>query len=205
MQVVHDRQRAARNHARALVPPVQAQRRRAQAQEQQHQPLHIGTRQVLGIAEQQEGRQHHQQGPQIEVAKAGVVRQVTGVARDQVAVQHLAGGIGEVGQLQQQEADEELAADAVEADHRGTGYRHQRSQQCPWVETPVHGVFDQRHVQRREDGEQQHLWHREYAEAQVQADVGDAVLQGTDQQHRAHEARFDLAPAGQRQEYQAGQ
>ncbi len=160
---------------------------------------------MLDVAKQQEGRQHHDQRAQVEVAKTLVVRQVAGVACYQVAVQHLAGGVGEVGQLQQQEADEELAADGVEADHRRAGHRHQRCQQGPRVEAPAHGVFDQRHVQRRENGEQQHLRHGEHAKAQVQADVGDAVLQRADQQHRAHEARLDLAPAGQRQEYQASQ
>ncbi|MNE61985.1 hypothetical protein D3C80_1572370 [compost metagenome] len=133
------------------------------------------------------------------------MRQVAGVARDQVAVQYLPGGIGEVGQLQQQKADEEVRADAVEANHRRTGNRHQRRHQRPGVEAPVQGIFDQGHVQGREDSEQQHLRHGQHTKAQVQADIGDAVLQRTDQQHRTHEAWFDLTPAGQRQEHQPGQ
>ncbi|MCY1175301.1 hypothetical protein D9M73_155330 [compost metagenome] len=160
---------------------------------------------MLSVAEQQEGRKHHQQRAEVKVPKARVVWQVAGMASDQVTVQHLASGVGKVGQLQQQEADEELAADAVEADHGGARYRNQRGQQRPRVEATVQGVFDQRPVQRREDGEQQHFWHREHAETQVQADVGDAVLQRADQQHPAHEARLDVTPAGQRQEHQAGQ
>ncbi|MNZ52894.1 hypothetical protein D3C78_707580 [compost metagenome] len=133
------------------------------------------------------------------------MRQVAGVARDQVPVQHLAGGIGEVGQLQQQEADEEVRADAVEADHCRARHRHQGRHQRPGIEAPVQGIFDQGHMQGREDGEQQHFRHGQHPEAQVQTDIGNAVLQGADQQHRAHEARLDLTPAGQRQEHQPGQ
>ncbi len=188
MQVVHHRQGGAGHQARALVPPVHAQGRGHQAEEQQHRPLQRRVGQVVGLAEQQERRQHHQQRPQVEVAEAPVVRLVAGVARHQMLVQHLPGGIGEVGQLQQQEAHEEVRVDAVVADHHRACHRHQRRQQAPGVEAPVQGVFDQGHMQRREDGEQQYFRHRQHAKAQVQAHVGDAELQRTDQQHAAHEA-----------------
>ncbi|MNS73520.1 hypothetical protein D3C72_1069630 [compost metagenome] len=160
---------------------------------------------MLAVAERQERRQHHQQGAQVEVTETPVVRQVTGVARDQVTVQHLPGRIGEVGQLQQQETDKEVRADAVETNDCRTRHRDQRCHQCPRVEAPVQGIFDQGHVQRREDGEQQHFRHGQHPETQVQANIGDAVLQRADQQHRAHEARLDLTPAGQGQKHQSGQ
>ena len=133
------------------------------------------------------------------------MRQFGGIARHQTPVQHLTGGIGEVGQLQQQEAFKEVPADAVKADHCRPRYSHHRRYQRPGVEAPVKGVLNQCHVQRREDGEQQDFGHREHAKAQVQTDVGDAELQGTDQQHAAHETGFHLAPAGQRDKHQPGQ
>ena len=122
-----------------------------------------------------------------------------------MAVQHLPGGVGEVGQLQQQKPCEELATDSVEADHGSACHCDQRRHQCPGVEASVQGIFDQRHVQRRQDGEQQHLRHGEHAEAQVQADVGNAVLQCADHQHSAHERGRYVTPAGQRQKDQTGQ
>ncbi len=133
------------------------------------------------------------------------MRQVAGEPGNQMPIQHLARGIREVGQLQQQEAHEKFATDAVEANHRRSGHSYQRCHQRPWVEPPIHGVFDQSHVQRCKNGEQQNLGYAEHAKAQIKAHVGDAVLQGAYQQHRAHKARFYLPPPGQRQKDQARQ
>ena len=205
MEIVHHRQRGAWHAAGALVPPIHAERRRHQSQERQHAPLHRRLWQVMGVAEQQKGRQHHQQGANVEVAEASVLWLVAGMACQQMLVQHLPGRIGEVGQLQQQETDEEVRADAVETNHCGPCHRDQRRHQRPTVETTVQRVLDQRHVHWRQDGEQQHLRHAQDAEAQVQTDVGDAELQRADQQHGAQEARFDLTPARQRQEHQPGE
>lgn len=112
MQVVHDGQGAAIDATRAFVPPVHAQRRRTQAEEQQHDPLGRCFGQVLRVAEHQERGQHHRQRTQIKVAKTSVMRQVAGVARHQMFVQHLPGSVGEVGHLQQQEAAEKIAVQA---------------------------------------------------------------------------------------------
>ena len=162
-------------------------------------------RQKVRFAEQQKRRQHHRQRAEVEEAEAPVMRQIARVFGHQVLVQHLPRGIGEVGQLQQQEAHEEVRVDPVEANHRCAAYRHQCCDQRPRVEAPVQRVFDQGHVQRREDGEQQHLRHRQHAKAQVQADVGHAELQRADQQHAAHEPRLHRTPASQRDEHQPGQ
>ncbi|MNE97959.1 hypothetical protein D3C80_1964000 [compost metagenome] len=80
------------------------------------------------------------------------MRQVARVAGHQVFVQHLPGRIGEVGQLQQQEAHEEIRVDPVVANHRRAGHGHQRRNQCPGIEATVQRVFDQGHVQGRQDG-----------------------------------------------------
>ncbi len=74
MQVVHHRQRAAVDHARALVPPVHAQRGRDQAEEQQHAPLQRRFREEIGFAEHQECRQHHRQRAEVEEAETPIVR-----------------------------------------------------------------------------------------------------------------------------------
>ncbi|MOA34381.1 hypothetical protein D3C78_1557510 [compost metagenome] len=104
--------------------------------------------------------------------------------------------------MQQQEPHEEVRVDPVKANHRRPRHRHQCRDQGPGIEATIQSIFDQGHVQRREDGEQQHFRHRQYAKAQVQADVGHAELQGADQQHAAHERRLHRAPAGQRDEHQ---
>ncbi|MNV72837.1 hypothetical protein D3C71_1659520 [compost metagenome] len=109
------------------------------------------------------------------------MRQIARVARDQMFIEHLPGGVGEVGQLQQQEAHEEVRVDPVKANHRRPRHRHQRRDQGPGIEATIERIFDQGHVQRREDSEQQHFRHRQYAKAQVQADVGHAELQRADQ------------------------
>ena len=205
MQVVHHRQRAALHQTGAFVPPVHAQRRADQPKEHQHAPLQRCIGQVVGLAEHQERRQHHQQRTHVEEAKTPVMRQVAWVAFHQVLVHHLPSGVGEVGQLQQQEATEEVRGDLVETNHRRPGHGHQCRHQCPRVEAPIKGVFDQGHMQWREDGEQQHLRHRQHAKAQVQANVGHTELQRADHQHAAHERRFHRAPAGQWDKYQPGQ
>ncbi|MNL51732.1 hypothetical protein D3C87_1748540 [compost metagenome] len=81
------------------------------------------------------------------------MRQITGVSRDQMLIEHLPGGIGEVGQLQQQKTHEEIRIDPVVANHRRACHRHQCGDQRPRIEATVQRIFDQGHVQRREDGE----------------------------------------------------
>ncbi len=132
-------------------------------------------------------------------------RYVGGVTLRQMLVGHLAGGKGEVGQLHEQEAAEKIAGNAVVTDKSGAEHCDGRGDQCPGVEAAVERVIDQRHVQRREHGEEQHLGHRQHVEAQVQAQVGDAELQRTDQGHADDEAGGDTAPAGKWQEHQASE
>ncbi len=132
-------------------------------------------------------------------------RYVGGVTLRQMLVGHLAGSKGEVGQLHEQEAAEKIAGNAVVTDKSGAEHCDGRGDQCPGVEAAVERVIDQRHVQRREHGEEQHLGHRQHVEAQVQAQVGDAELQRTDQGHADDEAGRDTAPAGKWQEHQPGE
>ena len=205
MQVVHHRQGAAIDQAGALVPPVHAQRGADQPEEHQHTPLQRRLRQEVSLAEQQERRQHHQQGAQVEITETPEVRLVTGITRHQVLVHDLPGGVGEIGQLQQQEPHQEMRGDLIETNHRRTAHRHQGRHQRPGIEAAIKRVLDQGHMQRREDGEQQHFRHRQHAKAQVQAYVGHAELQCTDHQHAAHERGLHRAPARQRDKDQPGQ
>jgi len=133
------------------------------------------------------------------------VRQIAGVAGDQMFVQHLTCGVGEVGHLQQQEAAKEVAVDTVPTNHACTQYGNQCGHEGPWIEASIESVFDQGYVQWREDSEEQDFRHRQHPEAQVQAYIGDAKLQSTDDQHPAHEARLHTTPLGQRDEDQPGQ
>ncbi len=111
-------------------------------------------------------------------------------------VEHLAGGEGEVGQLHEQEAAEKIAGNPVVTDEPGAEHRDGCRDQRPGVEATVERVVDQRHVQRREHGEQQYFGDRQHVETHVQAEIRHAELQRADQGHAGDEAGGDTAPAG---------
>ncbi|MCY1396042.1 hypothetical protein D9M71_110020 [compost metagenome] len=138
------------------------------------------------------------------MAEVAMQRLLYRIARQQLAAQHLAGGEGGVGDLQQQEAEQVVALQRLEADDRPAAHRHHGGDQRPRVEPAGQGVVEQGHVDRREHGEQQHLGHRQHGEAAVQAQVGDAELQRAGQPEAGQQPPRQAAPDGERQEHQGG-
>ena len=120
-------------------------------------------------------------------------------------VAHLAGGEGQVGQLQQQEPGQEVLAEPIVANDPRPQRRHRRGQQGHRRTAPVQGIINQRNIERCKDGEQQHFGHRKVAERPVQAKVGHHELQGAGDQDAKPQLTGHTAPAGHRQEQQRSQ
>jgi len=88
------------------------------------------------------------------MAEEAVQRLRYRILLQQAAAQHLAGGKGEVSQLQQQEAGQVVALQRLEADDDTAADRHRGRQQRPAVETARQRVVEQGDVDRRQHREQ---------------------------------------------------
>jgi len=112
------------------------------------------------------------------VSEEAVQRLFGRITREQLTADDLAGGEGGVRQLQQQETDQVIALDLLEADDDAAADGNQRGNQRPGIEPPGQRIVEQRDVDRCEHGEQQDFGHRQDSKAAVEAKVSDAELQG---------------------------
>ncbi len=128
------------------------------------------------------------------MAEETVERLGCGVAGQQVAAQHLPGGKGEVGDLQEHKAPQVVPGEGLETDDDPTTHGDRRRHQRPRVEATRQGIVDHGDVDGREHREQQHLGHGQHLETAVQAQVGDAKLQGTCQPEPAQQRTGQTTP-----------
>ena len=107
--------------------------------------------------------------------------------------------------MHQQKAAKKASGNAVESNDPRAQYGNTGGQECPGIESSPQRIINERYVQRGQHREQQDLRHAQQIEAQVQADVSHAKLQGPYQRDPTDEPGIDTAPARQRQKHQAGQ